>query len=528
LASFSLTFSHLSFAWPDGARVLDDASGALSGGLSAIVGANGTGKSTLLRLLAGDISPGDGSVTVHGSVAYVPQDVTLRTHLHVDVILGIADARAALRAIEAGSVDPAHYEAVGDDWDIEERADAVLASLGAPTGILDRTVGELSGGEATSLALASALLRRPAVLIADEPTNNLDSLAKRAVIRALSAREGVTLVVSHDRLLLQHATSIGELRARRVRWFGGNIDVYEETLAAERANAEQALRTAKARVNREHRELRAHVEGQAKRQRQGDKAARKANMPRIMANQKKGQAERTMARGTALHEARLEHAREEFDAAREAAKVDREIHVDLPATAVPPRRDVLSVRDVVLRSGAGASFEVQGPERVAVVGRNGAGKTTLLETVLGLIEPRAGTLAVHVPVGYLPQRLDVLDPALSVVDNVRTNAPDVTPHEVRAQLARFQFRGRAADAVAATLSGGERFRASLACVLLARPAPQLLLLDEPTNNLDFGSREHLVDALGGFGGALLVASHDQEFLDQIGISRVVDLSEGRG
>jgi ATPase subunit of ABC transporter with duplicated ATPase domains len=156
-------------------------------------------------------------------------------------------------------------------------------------------------------------------------------------------------------------------------------------------------------------------------------------------------------------------------------------------------------------------FSVRGPERIGIVGRNGSGKTTLL---------RALRDAAAVPVGYLPQRLDVLDDRLSVLDNVRAAAPAATPQHVRAQLARFLVRGAEVDRPAGTLSGGERFRVCLATVLLADPAPQLLLLDEPTNNLDLDSVAQLVDALAGYRGALVVVTHDAHLLDDIGVDRI--------
>jgi ATPase subunit of ABC transporter with duplicated ATPase domains len=523
MSSAYLSFSHVHFSWPDGTEVLADAGGALSAGLTAVVGVNGAGKSTLLRLLARELSPARGTVVCSGTVRYVPQDVTLDDSVRADGILGIAHIRVALQAIEAGSIDPAHYDLADGHWDVKERAIAALQQVGLPPDTLERSVGELSGGETMKLALASALLAQPDVLLLDEPTNNLDAGASSTLIRALSIRKGATLVVSHDRGLLRAADAVGELRAGSLRWFGGNIDDYEAALEVEQAAVLQAVRAAESAVAREQRELRTHVEGAGRRKRVGAKAARNG-MPKIVVNAKKNQAQVTLARVTGIHEERLAAARERLDAAQSAVINVPSIRVDLPDTAVPPRREVATVASAELRCGVTVTLAIKGPERIAVTGPNGAGKTTLIETIAGVLQAHAGAVEVHVPVGYLPQRLDVLDGSLSVVDNVRARAPGASPHEVHAALARFLFRGRDGDALAATLSGGERFRASLACVLLARPSPQLLLLDEPTNNLDFASRDQLVSALADYRGALVVASHDRDFLAAIGIVRWIEVT----
>jgi ATPase subunit of ABC transporter with duplicated ATPase domains len=175
-----------------------------------------------------------------------------------------------------------------------------------------------------------------------------------------------------------------------------------------------------------------------------------------------------------------------------------------------------------------ADLDLRGPERVALTGRNGAGKTTLLRTLTGELPPAHGQATVHVPLRYLPQRLDFLDEQASVLDNVARLTPHATANRMRAQLARFLFRGGRADQRVGTLSGGERFRAALAGLLLAEPAPQLLLLDEPTNNLDLLSVNQLVQALAAYQGALIVASHDLPFLQDLAITRWLELSPDPG
>jgi ATPase subunit of ABC transporter with duplicated ATPase domains len=178
--------------------------------------------------------------------------------------------------------------------------------------------------------------------------------------------------------------------------------------------------------------------------------------------------------------------------------------------------------------GVLAELTVRGPERIALTGPNGAGKTTLLRAIANAATLPGISIRRGAAVGYLPQRLDILDDSLTVVDNVRVAAPTATVNEVRASLARFLFRGERADRRAGTLSGGERFRAVLAALLLAQPAPQLLLLDEPTNNLDLASVRQLSQALESYRGTILVASHDVPFLRSAGITRWLGLDRGVG
>ncbi|MFJ4517700.1 ABC-F family ATP-binding cassette domain-containing protein [Streptomyces sp. NPDC088816] len=526
--SASITCTSLSFTWPDGSSVLPGLDLAFGPGRTGLVGVNGSGKSTLLKLIAGELGPTGGSVRVTGEVGHLPQNVTLDTALRVDEALGIAAQRAALHAIEAGDVAEEHFETVGDDWDVEERALATLGELGLGRIGLDRTVGEVSGGESVLLRLAALLLRRPDVLLLDEPTNNLDLYARRRLYAAVESWPGVMVVVSHDRELLELVDQIADLSSGQVTWYGGNFSAYEEALALEQEAAERMVRVAEADVRRQRRELADAQVKLARRKRYGQKMWDQKREPKIVMGGRKRAAQESAGKHRIMHEERLAEARERLDEAVEAVRDEDEIRVDLPYTAVPPGRTVLTLRDLELAYGArvDGGIDLRGPERVALIGRNGAGKTTLLRTVAGELPPVSGEVAAHVPVRFLPQRLDLLDDGLSVAGNVARLAPGATNNRIRAQLARFLFRGARADQEAATLSGGERFRAALAALLLAEPAPQLLLLDEPTNNLDMASVRRLTTALESYEGALVVASHDLPFLDSFGITRWLLLEEG--
>jgi ATPase subunit of ABC transporter with duplicated ATPase domains len=540
MTAAAIVCSDLSFSWPDGAPVLSGLTVSFGPGRTGLIGVNGSGKSTLLRLIAGELPPRSGTVRPGGEVGYLPQAITLGTHRTVSDLLGITAARNALHAIEAGQVEEEVFAAVGDDWDVEERARAWLDRLGLTSLGLDDRVERLSGGETILTALAALFLRRPDILLLDEPTNNLDLDARRRLYDAVASWTGVMVIVSHDRELLGLVDQIADLSAGRVRMYGGNLAGYEEMLAAEQAAAERAVSAAAADVRREHRDLVDAQVKQARRDRMGRKLFESGSIPKIAASARKRSAQETAGRSRELHAERLQTARDRLSDAEQAIRDDAEIRVDLPATAVPAGRTVLTVTGL-----AGAHWHpaalvappspatlaeliVRGPERIALTGPNGAGKTTVLRAVAGLAPLPGVGVRLGAVVGYLPQRLDILDDSLSVVDNVRAAAPAASVNEVRASLARFLFRGDRADRVAGTLSGGERFRAVLAALLLAQPAPQLLLLDEPTNNLDMASVRQLSQALEGYRGAILVASHDVPFLRSAGITRWLRLDRQEG
>jgi ATPase subunit of ABC transporter with duplicated ATPase domains len=552
LMTAAIVCSDLNFSWPDGACVLSALTLSIGAGRTGLIGANGAGKSTLLKLIAGELRPVAGTVRTSTDVGYLPQAINLGTRRTVSDLLGITATRNALHAIEAGQssvhaieAGPAAVDAfatVGDDWDVEERARAWLDRLGLAGLGLDDRVERLSGGETIGVALAALFLRRPGILLLDEPTNNLDLDARRRLYDAVAAWSGVMVIVSHDRELLGLVDQIADLSGGEVRMYGGNLEAYSELVAAERQAAQRAVTSADAEVRRERRDLIDAQIKQATRDRQGRKVAASRSLPRAVTDARKKHAEESAGRSRELHTERLTAARGRLEEAKRAAREDAEIRAELPATAVPAGRTVLTVTGLAgphwhpaAPPGIGtetakalAELIVRGPERIALTGPNGAGKTTMLQAIADAAILPGVTVRRGAAVGYLPQRLDTLDDSLTVVDNVRAAAPAASVNEVRASLARFLFRGARADRRAGTLSGGERFRAVLAALLLAQPAPQLLLLDEPTNNLDLASVRQLSQALENYRGAILVASHDVPFLRSAGITRWLRLDRETG
>jgi ATPase subunit of ABC transporter with duplicated ATPase domains len=525
----SITLSDVGLTWPDGSTALVGITGTFGSGRTGLVGTNGSGKSTLLRIIAGQLTPTTGRIIASGDVDYLPQTLTLGTTATVAGLLGIADKVAALRAIENGDVAEHHFDTIGNDWDIETRADDALRHIGLTAADLHRRVDELSGGETMLVAIAGLRLRRASITLLDEPTNNLDRDARATLAEMLRSWPGTLVVVSHDTAILEIMDDTAELHVGRLTVFGGPYSEWRAHFDQEQAAAVQAARSAEQVVRTEKRQ---RIEAETKLARRSTKARTdylNKRMPKIVMNGKKSKAQVSAGKLRTELEHKVQSAQSALDTADARVREDVHIHVDLRDPDVANGRRIAELYD------GHRSFMLQGPERIALVGPNGVGKTTLLEALVHgaderpgrtgavLLTDRVGAVLLTDRVGYLPQRLDGLDDTGTVLENVQSAAPSVAPGIIRNQLARFLLRGATVERLVGSLSGGERFRVAIARLLLADPPPQLLVLDEPTNNLDLRSIDQLVDALRAYGGAIIVVSHDDAFLARLDLTRTLVL-----
>ncbi|WP_323013212.1 ABC-F family ATP-binding cassette domain-containing protein [Devosia sp.] len=526
----SVSLHQLSWSTPDNHPLFSGLDLAFGPGRTGLIGRNGMGKSTLLRIIAGEIAPQAGSVTVSGTLGMLAQSVQVEGDETVASQLGIAQDLARLDRLERGIGTLEDAEKA--DWMLPGRIETALSDMGLPALEPERPLAALSGGQRTRVALAALVLAWPDLILLDEPTNNLDTDGREAVIGLLHRWRGSAIVVSHDRALLREMDAIVELTTLGATVYGGNWDHYAERKALDLASAEHDLAVAERRVSEAERKIQQTRERQARADNAGKRKAAKGDMPRILLGGRKENAENTSGGNSRLAERLRGEAGSAAGAARARIEVLTPLTVKLTPTGLPAGRVVLEATG--LSGGPDTqpnlirdfSLTLTGPERIALTGPNGSGKTTLLRLLTGALPPVSGAARIAVPFALLDQTVSLLDPALSIRDNFLALNPGADELACRAALARFMFRADAALQIVGTLSGGQMLRAGLAATIGADRPPQLLILDEPTNHLDIHAIAEVEAGLRAYDGALLVVSHDADFLAAIGLERTILLEDG--
>jgi ATP-binding cassette subfamily F protein 3 len=469
-----LLFDRASAAIPDGYRV-------------GMVGRNGTGKTTLLRLILGETLPDDGSIRMplRASVGAVAQEAPDGAETPLEHVLAADAERTALVAEREAGADPARAGEI--ELRLTEigahaapaRAARILAGLGFDQAAQARSLQSFSGGWRMRVALAAQLFRQPDLLLLDEPTNHLDLEATMWLQGFLASYPGTLLLVSHDRELLNESVGhILHLDQLRLRLFAGNYDRFAEALAGER----RRLSAEAEKIDAQRRHMQSFV----------DRFRYKASKARQAQSRLKAIAK--LATITVPVDARAPS-----------------FGFPEPPTMAPPliRLDRVAVGydgRAVLRN---LDLALDPDDRIGLLGANGNGKSTLAKLLAGSLQPLAGEVykAPRLSAGFFAQhQLEALDPARTPLEHIAERRPRETETQWRSRLGRFGFGEDQVKTIAASLSGGEKAR--LVFCLISLDAPQLLILDEPTNHLDMDARTALIEAIGDFPGAVVLVSHD--------------------
>ena len=440
----SITLSKLSWSTPDGQNLFSNLDLSFDDGKAAIVGRNGVGKTTLFRLIAGDLAPRTGSISVNGTVGTLRQAVQVGPHETIATLFGIQRQLSLLSRADAGTASA--EDLAETDWSLESRLDQSLRDVGLDATETTR-LAELSGGQRTRAALAALVFSDPDFLLLDEPTNNLDRDGRDAVADLIDRWRGGVIVVSHDRELLERMDVIVELTSLGANRYGGNWSHYRERKALELASAQHDLVDAEKRLSEVGRSMQITAERKARKDSAGKRKGQRGDMPKILLGGLKRKAEATSGDNFRLAERLGSEAEADLTEARKRIEVLQPFAVTLPSVALPQTRKILRLDRVtagydpaspVLRD---LSMEIVGPERVALSGANGSGKTTVLKLITGQLAPLSGELRVMVRFAMLDQTASILDPALTIRDNYLRLDPGAEENACRAALARFTAGG---------------------------------------------------------------------------------------
>ncbi|MFT4090239.1 MAG: ABC-F family ATP-binding cassette domain-containing protein [Asticcacaulis sp.] len=521
--SASVVLSQVSWTTPDGHALFTHLDLAFNAEKTGLIGRNGVGKSTLLRLITGQLTPNEGRISLNGRIGLLPQITETDPAQTVADAFGVAEDWARLKRIEAATATDVDYAEA--DWVLEARIGVNLRQMGLEY-TPDSLLADMSGGQRTRVLLAALMFSGADIILLDEPTNHLDRQGREALKTWLAGYKGAVIVVSHDRELLTQMDRIVELTDSGAQSYGGNWDHYNERKALDLAAHKQDLAEAQKQIDQITQKSQQIRERKARKDGAGERKRARNDMPRILMDARRNASENTSGDNARLAQKRLDTARDAVAQAREQIEVIEPIRIDMPSVGLPSGREVVRLEAVSAGYSVPVfsdfSLHIDGPERITVTGGNGSGKSTLLSVIAGTLRPMCGRVKVTDSRVILDQEVTILKPEDSIRDNfLRLNAGS-DENQCRQALARFRFRADAALKKVGSLSGGEKLRASLACVLGVRP-PELLILDEPTNHLDLEAIAAVEAGLKAYDGALIVVSHDEAFLEAVAIDRRIKL-----
>ena len=531
--TFLLSVRDLSYHLPDGTQLFCNFNFNICNEKVGIVGKNGVGKSTLLKIIINELKPTTGSIIGNEKVSYLPQNINDFSNYSLAQILNIDKKLFALKLAESGQATEKDILTIGDDWNLENEIKMILKNLGLDSSSFERKGESFSGGELIRILLAKISLEKTNIILLDEPTNNLDKESKDKFYDFIQNIEASILAVSHDRVFLNKMDAIIEISNLGLKYYKGNYDFYLLQRKIEDDSAQQKLLSFEEKLKKQRLQEQEVIEKHKHSSSQGKAKSIKQGMSPLEIGFKINSAHKTISRLKITHEKRTNQFQNEYENQKEKLRDNYKINVDLLPSNVPARKKMIICRNLNYKFENSDRYlwkdnlniEIIGCSRVNISGRNGAGKTTLIELITGKKVATCGEIYVGSKnITLLDQKCSLLNDNITLFENLKKYTPDdMKEHDIRIRAGRFLFYGNDVFKKTSCLSGGERLRASLACILTINQTPDILILDEPTNNLDIDSIEILTKSLNYFDGTLIVISHDNYFLNDIRIDKQITL-----
>ena len=523
-----VTLESVSYHLPDGSSLFTNLDLHIDHRRTGLVGRNGVGKSLLVRMIAGHISPSTGRCTRSGTVYYLAQHVSPEPGHTVADLAGVRPVISALERIEQGSTEQADFDCIGERWGIRQQLLDQLAQNNLAHLTPSTPASALSGGEAMRVALMGALLSQADLLILDEPTNHLDHQHRRALHEQLLNWPNGLLVISHDRDVLEHMEVIVELSSMGLTRYGGGFSFYTQAKAEQLRAAQLQLASAKLERKRQEQALREQKERLERSQSRGHKQASDANQAKVLLGRQKERSQASSGKLRVQQDAAREQLSAQVRQAASQVEEQQAIFVYPPQACQSAPVQIAELIDARLPQGAehlrSINLTLTRGQRIALVGPNGCGKSTLLKVLAGQLPVVSGQARTFVTTAYLDQHLGLLKPERSVLEQLQPLNRQLNEGELRTRLAQLGLNADRINQPCNRLSGGERLKAAMACVFYAASPPQLLLLDEPANHLDLPSVQALESMLKQYSGTLVVTSHDEVFLTAIGVTHRLEAS----
>lgn len=503
----------------------------------ALIGNNGVGKSTLLKIIAKELQPSSGQINIDTEPYYVPQVFGQFNHLMIAQALRIENKLNALTGILNGNTSEENFNILNDDWTIEDRCNEALQYWQLSDLALSQNMKALSGGQRTKVFLAGISIYQPELVLLDEPTNHLDISGRRLLYDFIQSTKSTLIIVSHDRKLLNLLDTVCELNKNGIKVYGGNYDFYEEQKKIETNVLSQDIQSRETALKKAKKKERETLERQQKLDTRARKNLGKVSLPKIVSNTWKNSAERSTARIAGVHAEKIGNIGQELQNLRSSLSETDQMKLDFDNSKLHKGKNIFIAENINFAYekgkylwGENLSFHIVSGERIAIKGVNGSGKTTLIKVIEGDLIPQIGRVFVaENKTVCINQDYTSINNDLKIYEQVQLfNISALQEHEIKMRLSRFLFAKEDWGKACSSLSGGERMRLMLCCLNISNQAPDIIILDEPTNNLDIQNIEILTNAISGYEGTLLVISHDETFLEQINTGREIELSKASG